>query len=392
MPTRVAPLVAALVLLAPAVVGCVPNLRGTVDRERLLAIVERDAVFFEPADIPEPVIAAVSGHRVVVVGEVHDVTHHDAFVGELAAALQPHGFSTVLLEFPQAESWLLDGYAIGAIDVLLPGAERTYGPLLERIRAANAALPVAERIRVRAIDVNPSLDAFLPPFRGLLHQLGQPEPLARLVAALERGDDPAAAVARAQAELAADEAALRATWGEARYDTVLDALDGEARSARVRATRSGAARDEAREAAMHAMVDRQLAATAGGAVLNVGLYHAQKTRQDGSIDVWLAERLHRASHRARGSVFSLAVLPAKGEAIIRGQLRAFDVGEESPANELLRTVQPVADGATAFLPLADPVFTEERVVVNYLPRLHIGPPKAAFDAFVVLPEVGYAGH
>ncbi|MFU8889184.1 MAG: hypothetical protein ACNA8N_11350 [Trueperaceae bacterium] len=391
MPTRVTTTLAALVVLASSVVGCAPSLRGTVDHERLLAIVERDAVLFEPGAIPEPVVAAVSGHRVVVVGEVHDITHHDAVVGELAVALRPHGFRTLLLEFPQAESWLLDGYALGAIDALLPGAERTYGPMLERVRAANAALAPGERIRVRAIDVNPRLDDFLPPFRGLLQQLGHPEPLARLVRALEGGDDPVAVIARARAEVEADEAAFRAAWGDGRYDVVLDALDGEARSAEVRAMRAGAARDEAREAAMHAMVDRQLAAAPGGAIVNVGLYHAQKARQDGSIDVWLAERLHTASDHARGSVFSLAVMPARGEAVIGGRLRAFDVGEDSPANELLRVVQRVADGAIAFLPLHDPVFSEERVVVNYLPRLHVGPPKAAFDGFVVLPEVGYAG-
>jgi len=391
MPTRVTATLAALVVLASSVVGCAPSLRGTVDHERLLAIVERDAVLFEPTAIPETMLDALAVHRVVVIGEVHDITHHDAFVGELAAALRPRGFRTVLLEFPQAESWLLDGYARGAIDALLPGAERTYGPLLERVRAANVALPPGERIRVRAIDVNTRLEDFLPPFRGLLHQLGQPEPLVRLVAALEGGDDPAGAIATARAELAANEAEFRSAWGDALYDVVADALDGEARSAEVRATRAGTARDEAREAAMHAMVDRQLAAAPGGALLNVGIYHAQKTRQDGSIDVWLAERLHAASPHAGGDTFSLAVMPARGESVIRGRLRAFDVAEESPANELLRTVQQVADGATAFLPLGDPVFAEERVVVNYLPRLHVGPPKAAFDAFVVLPEVGYAG-
>jgi hypothetical protein len=388
MPTRVTTTLAALVVLASSVVGCAPSLRGTVDHERLRVIVERDVVLFEPTTIPEPMLDALSGHRIVLVGEVHDITHHDAFVGELAAALRPRGFRTLLLEFPQAESWLLDGYALGAIDALLPGAERTYGPLLDRIRAANAALPAGERIRVRAIDVNPRLDDFLPPFRGLLHQVGHPEPLVRLVTALEDGDDPNGAMATARAEVARDEAAFRAAWGDALYGIVVDALDGEAHSANVRSMRAGTARDEAREAAMNAMVDRQLAAARGGVLVNVGLYHAQKARQDGSIDVWLAERLAAASPHA---VFSLAVMPASGEAVIRGRLRTFDVGDESPANELLRIVQQLANGATAFLPLRDPVFAEERVVVNYLPRLHVGPPKAAFDGFVVLPEVAYAG-
>lgn len=376
-----------LVALAFLVVSCVPHLRGTVERDRLHAIVDRDAILFEPAAIPEAMIDRLAGHRVVIVGEYHGITHHGAFVGELAAALRPHGFGLVLLEFPQVESWLLDAYVRGAFDTLLPGAQRTYGDLLERIRAANAQLPSAERIRVAAIDVNPSVEAFLPAFRGLLHQIGLPEPLTRLVATLEAGGDAAAAVAAAQAEVAANADAYRSAWGEPFYQAVTDALDGEARSAAVRRER-GAARDRAREAAMHAMVDRQLASTSGAAVVNVGWYHAQKRRADGTVDVWLAERLlTESAHDA----FALAVAPAKGEMVIRGRQRSFDVAEESPANELLRVMQEAAGGAVAFLALDDPLFAEERVVVNYHPQVRGEPPAEVFDGFVLLPEVGHVG-
>jgi hypothetical protein len=167
MPTRVTTTLAALVVLASSVVGCAPSLRGTVERDRLHAIVDRDAILFDPAAIPEAMIDRLAGHRVVIVGEYHDITHHDAFVGELAAALRPHGFGLVLLEFPQAESWLLDAYVRGAFDTLLPGAQRTYGDLLERIRAANAQLPPAERIRVRG-------DRRQPQRRGLPARLPRP--------------------------------------------------------------------------------------------------------------------------------------------------------------------------------------------------------------------------
>lgn len=380
-----------LVASASLVVACAPSLRGAVDRDRLHAIVERDAILFEPDAIPEAMVSRVAGKRVVIVGEVHDITHHGGFVGELAAALHPHGFTMVLLEHPQAESWLLDAYARGMTDRLLPGAERTYGTLLERIRAANAELPPEERIRVAAIDVNSNLDAFLPAFRGLLHQIGLPEPLMQLVATLEEGGDAVAALAAAQEHLAANADAYHAAWGHALFDAVADALDGEARSVEVRATRAGTQRDRAREAAMHALVDRQLARTAGGAVINVGMYHAQKQRQDGTIDVWLAERLATASPHARGATYALAVVPASGEMRIRGRVRAFDVGDTSPPNELLRVMQDVAKDAYAFLSLDDPLFAEERVVFTFYPDLHVGPPKAVFDGYVLLPEVGYLG-
>jgi len=388
MPTRT---LLMLVALASLVAACGPSLRGTVERDRLHAIVQRDAILFEPSAIPDAMVARLVDERVVVVGEVHDITHHAALVGELAAALRPHGFGLVLLEFPQAESWLLDAYARGVFDTLLPGAERTYGQLLERIRAANAGLPPGEHIRVAAIDVNPRLDDFLSPFRGLLHQIGQPEVLTRLVATLEGGGDVLGALETAQAELAANEDTYRAAWGAPLYDVVLDALDGEARSAAVRQTRSGPQRDQAREAAMHALVDRQLARTPGGAIVNVGMYHAQKQRQDGTIDVWLAERLATNSPHARGAIFALVVVPASGEMRIRGRVRPFDVGDTSPPNELLRVMQDVAKDAYAFLSLDDPLFAEERVVFTFHPDLQVGPPKVVFDGFVLLPEVGYLG-
>lgn len=380
-----------LVASASLVVACAPSLRGAVDRERLYAVVERDAIPFPSVELPEAMIGRMAGARVVIVGEYHDVTHHGAFVGELVAALRPHGFDTVLLEFPQAESWLLDAYARGMTDTLLPGAERTYGTLLARIRTTNAELPLDERVRVAAIDVNPRLDDFLPAFRGLLHQAGQPEPLQRLVATLEAGGDARAALSEAQAHVAAHESAYRADWGSMAYDAVTDALDGEARSLEVRGARAGAARDRAREAAMHAVVDRQLARTAGGAVVNVGLYHAQKQRLDWTVDVWLAERLTTTSPHAGGATYALAVAPARGEMRIRGRVRAFDVAESSPANELLRVMDEVAAGAYAFLPLDDPMFAEEPVALTLHPDVKVAPPGMVFDGYVLLPEVGYAG-
>jgi hypothetical protein len=54
-------------------------------------------------------------------------------------------------------------------------------------------------------------------------------------------------------------------------------------------------------------------------------------------------------------------------------------------------MQGVAGGVPAFLPLDDEAFAAERIVVNYLPELIVGPPRDAFDAFVLLPEVRYVG-
>jgi hypothetical protein len=381
-------LIALLSILS--LIGCFPGQRGTVEHDDLRAVVERDLIRFGD-ELPEAMIDRLADHRVLVVGEFHDISEHDALVGDLVVALHPRGLTTVLLEFPQAYSWLLDAYTRGLADTPGEGAERTYGSLLDRIRAANAALPPEQQIAVRAIDVNPTQDNFLPPFRGLVHALGQPEVLVDLVAALEGGADPDTALAAAQAELHEDEAVYRGCWGDLGYTVLLDALDGEVRSVAVRRVRAGAQRDEAREVAMHALVDRQLAIAPGKALVNVGYFHAQRQRQTGTVDRWLAQRLVEESSGERGEPYVLVVVPASGEKRIRGRVRRFDVGDESPQNELFRVMQGVAGGVPAFLPLDDEVFRSERIVVNYLPELTVGPPRDAFDAFVLLPEVRYVG-
>jgi hypothetical protein len=377
-------------LVVAAACGCGPSLRGTLQRDDLLTIVERDLIRFT-TDLPEALIDRLADHRVLVVGEYHDISGHDAFVGDLVVALQPRGLTTVLLEFPQAHGWLLDAYVRGVADTPGEGALRTYGPLLDRIRAANAAWPPEQRIAVRAIDVNPSREDFLAPFRGLTRVLGRPGPLVDLVGALEAGGGADEALAAAQADLRERATDHREAWGDLGYTIVSDALDGEVRSAAVRAVRAGADRDAAREVAMQALVDRQLAIAPGNALVNVGYFHAQKRRQVGTVDAWLAEHLVDASPHARGDAYVLVVAPASGEKSIRGRVRRFDVGQESPQNELFRVMQGVAGGATAFLPLDDEAFATERLVVNYLPELIVGPPRAVFDAFVLLPEVRYVG-
>lgn len=378
------------VVLGSLVAGCGPSLRGTVGAERLRAVLERDLLLLdEQAQTPE-LIERLAEFEVLVIGEYHGIEEHDAFVGELASALHGRGFRWLLLEFPQAYTWLLDGYARGFLDSPGEGAARTYGTLLERVRSLNATLPAEAHLRVRAIDVNAGEDDFLPPFRGLLHQLGRPPLLAAALEALENAPDRGAELATLAGALSESEEELRERWGAGAFEAVLDMVDAERRSLLVRRAPAGRERDEAREAAMKALVDRHLAREAGSTLVNVGYYHAQKTRRDGTVGEWLGEHLVRTSPHAQGRTFVLVVVPARGSMIIGGRERSFDVLTDSPPNELFRLMREAAGDTAAFLVLDDALFREERVVVNYLPRIDTEPPAAVFDGFVLLHEVGPA--
>jgi hypothetical protein len=95
---------ASLASLAMALVlgACGPNLAGTVPRDELHAVVERDAVVFETGDLPDRLVTVLAAHDVILVGEFHGITEHEALVGDMVDALATNGLQAVLLEFPQA--------------------------------------------------------------------------------------------------------------------------------------------------------------------------------------------------------------------------------------------------------------------------------------------------
>ena len=384
-------IVLAIVLAGLMLASCAPDLRGTASYERLKTAVEHDQTVFEADEIPDSMLELLARHRVVLVGEYHDISGHNELVGELTTSLQPQGFNTVLLEFPQSYSWLLDGYSRGILDTPGEGAMRTYGPLLDRVREANAALPAQEQISVWAIDVNPRAEDFLPPFRGFMHQLGQPEPFVDFLNEVDAGVDYEEALTSLRAELTGEADLYREAWGHGAYDLLAEMLYAEHRSIEVRAERNAAERDRLREEAMKSLAERQLASAPGGVLINVGYYHAQKRHEFGTVDEWLGQYLIQESPQARERTFALVVAPASGEKEIRGRVEHFDVARDSPDNELFRIMSELAGGKTAFLPLDDKLFATEKVVVNYLPELATTPPKEVFDGFVLLPEVHYTG-
>ena len=374
----------ALVVVAAA---CGPDLRDTVDREALQAVVAAAMVPFEGDAAPDSVVAALAGHRVVLIGEYHGITRHDELVGELVVGLRPEGLSSVLLEFPQAHSWLLDGYARGGLDVLLEGAERTYGPLLRRVREMNASLAPDERVAVHAIDVNAHPQDFLGPFRGLIRQIGEPSVLLAFLDDIDAGGDHEEALVALLQEVRRERDAYGDAWGPRAYREIEAMLAAELRSAEVRREPSGAARDRAREVVMQELVDARLATARGQALVNVGYFHAQKTSRVGTVDTWLGEYLVARSPHAREATIVVVVVPASGEKEIRGRVRSFDLQSESPTNELFGVVRSLADDRIAFLPLDAPLFRERRVAVNFLPEIAAVRPKELFDAFLIVPDV-----
>ena len=370
MLTRPAPAVplAALLALLPAACSSTPTGPPVAV---VSAVVERDGVPFAADAIPAEVVNRLAPHRVVVVGETHHLTEHRDFLAALVRELHARGFRQLLMEVPQMADWILVDYVLdgGA----RPGWELPVelgGALVAEVRAFNRTLPPGEEFLVRAVDANLDDYGGAQAFRDLLgwyaDLLPEPGPIETFRASpYATAAQQAAAIERLADDLATSRADLLASWGEARYATVVELVDVERASVPIRANRVSRYDEtvRAREDLIKALSEERIAASAGGTLVNVGSTHAQKERMRGTDIEWLGDYLVHRSPVVDGSAFVLVVGAAR---IVSpdGGTTLFRLAA-SPANELFRLMADTWPGQTVFLPLDDPLFADDEVLVNF---------------------------
>ena len=145
-------------------------------------------------------------------------------------------------------------------------------------------------------------------------------------------------------------------------------------------------RDESvrrREEAIKWLVDRRLAESPDGMIINVGSTHAQKARLWGTDIKWLGEYLVYENEVSSGSTIVLDVNAARIVSA-SGTGTEFDLGG-SPKNELFRIMHESWPGQIVFLAADDPVFAREKVPINNGEGIYSGRLQRHFDAFVLLP-------
>lgn len=364
-----------------------------VAEEELSAVIERDGVAFLGPAIPEQVLDRLATHRVVMLGETHHLREHYEFVATLLGALHARGYRQLLVEWPQMADWILEDYVAGGL--LEPGwipPVSLGGPMLAAIRDFNDTLPGAERLRVRAIDVNLDDYGGADSFRNLLGALVGHLPSGGPVTSFLQADygTPVAqsqALASLQASLEADQSTLIASWGTDRYETVVEMVVTELASVPIRAIRGTqydrSARD--REGVMKQLADARIGGYPHGTVINVGGNHAQKRPLKGTEQEWLGDYLAHRSQAAGGSIFVVVVVAARIELQPGSAGTPFDVRATSPGNELFRLMADQWPGSSVFLPFDDPVFTTGGVVLNFEEMLYVCAPKAQYDAALEYP-------
>jgi hypothetical protein len=368
------------------VAGC--SSTTAVTRAELATVVERDGIPFAGQAPPDQVLDRLALHRVVIVGETHQLREHQEFVAALLEALYARGFRQLLVEWPQMADWLLEDYVSGG------QLEPTWEPsvsmgrvMFAAIRDLNDTLPTAERMHVRAIDVNLDEYGGASAFRSVLAALATHLQSAGPVTSFLQGDysTPAAqtdAVDALQASLEADRSTLLASWGSAWYHTVVEMVQVERASIGIRAIRETDYDRSARvrEDAIKQRADARIAGYAHRTLVNVGGNHAQKARLKGTDQEWLGDYLVHRSTAIDGTVIVVGVAAAKIELEPGSSGSPYDVLHTSPENELFRLMVETWPGQTVFLPLDDPVFTNGGVVVNFEETIYVCALKEQYDA------------
>ena len=364
-----------------------------VTTDELTAVVQRDGVAFVGESIPAGVVDRLASHRLVIIGETHLLWEHRAFLARLVEELHARGFRQLLLEYPQMADWLLNDYARnGPLYPDWAPSIALLGGLIEPIRAFNSTIPADEQIEVRGIDVNlrdyGGAGAFMDLMAAVSEHLGDPGPVPGFLA--RAYDSPQAQIVSLetlQTELATRENELTASWGTQWFATVVEMVEVELVSIGVRAVRD----DDydrsvrVREDEMKRIADLRLANYAFRSVINVGGNHAQKEYLKGTKQEWLGDYLVNQSTVVGGSVFVVGVSAARIMASSGGSNPVYDIMNESPANELWRTMTEVWPGETVFLPLDDPMFLDGGIPVNFEDKIFVCALKKQYDAVVQYP-------
>lgn len=393
-PPTASPLLAALAAAA-GLCACAPRPETVVlppgaPRSALLPVVARDAVTVPAGTVPDALAADLARARLVVLGEIHYVEEHQAFLVALLARLQAAGFRLVVEEAMHATAWTGEEYVLGRSAVLPPQLGRFDRALLDGLRALNQGLPEAERVHFAGFDMNHWAEAFPAGATAFQARFGPVAALADLLAAAPGSAAYQAALEALPGRLAADRAAIVAAVGPERAAQLSDLVEVERRSLPLRQALDAAAR----EVLIRERVARELAgAGTAGVVLNCGMTHAQRVTLMGPVrevvGTWLAAH-PEAYGGDPGAMRVVAFAGARGSRLAAFDDPApwsFDLVAEDPDDSLTRILAEHAGDRLAWLPLADPVFSSGPVRADYGRDLTALPLGRQFDGLVLYPRV-----
>ncbi len=364
-----------------------------VDREDLEEIIKRDIIVFS-GEFPDEITGYLGEHDALIIGEYHDISGHQDLLVSMLPGLYEEGYRCFLLEWHQADSWILNNYVQSSKPFKLAEVmERVYGDFLEGVRKFNSDLPDGEGFIVKSMDINWSSETFVSSLEAFANKKENTEPLDNFVDSVRSGGRYKSHFKSLENYLEDNSSQYIEQWEESYWDILEDMIYAESRSLKVRSIPSFLIhRERQREEVMKDLTDRYLEG-AGKVVINTGYYHAQKEHHYGTPKEWLAEYLVEPNHHiTKGNVYSLCVIPVQGRMRMGGEIRPFSLEERSSPRELFFMMAELAGDELAFLSLNNEVFIKNKIEVNYHYSQLNYPVKNHYDGFILLPNVNFIGY
>ncbi len=394
-------------LMIVGLIGCGTH---TAKPEEVIAAIQSDGISFIPVPdkspnsateskdtIPASIIDLLAAHKVILIGESHQLREHFELMAQLIRQLHARGLRQVLIEWPHASNLVLQDYVASSARLDDWKPKRFLGGLMiETIKTLNSTAAVNEQIRIGAIDVNLDEYGGAKDFTAALGYLADElDNSSILKNFIKQYPNDAIGRTKAVKKLLADLADKRTifitAWGQERYHTVIEMLEVEAVSINVRTYRNDRYDNsvKVREDEMKRLAELRIAEVNGLTLINVGGNHAQRRFLKGTRQEWLGDYLAHKSPAAAGQVYSVVVVPARGEPGTGGSIADYDILDASPPGEIFRLMNETWPESNVFLPTTAPVFKEKNVIVNFENRLFRCKIGKIYDALLLLPVVHY---
>lgn len=346
--------------------------------------VERDLVTFDAPEVPESFKKVFSDHELVIFGETHYVQEHQEFLVSLLHELSGAGYNVIFEEQMHCFSWLVEDYLNGDITQLPETILFFDETLIEGIKAYNASVDNSRRFSLVYMDLNQWATSFSTSVNEMEKIIGQPYILSSLLNYTPDSDPYLEHLQNAQDALVADSTVYIASLGRKWYDRILDMIPVEIESSNYRTGRN----DELRESAMTGNIMRYFVRHHGSkAVINTGMFHAQKESHMWLYHETMAHRLSRNFE----SLATVTFIGMKGETknhFYDTDAYSFNLPESAKEDNLIKLLARLAGDSMSYLTLEDPVFMEQEVVISYdrntTIEARIG---RQFDALVTYPRV-----
>ena len=367
--------------------------------EPLKSVIRQDLIEFDERIFPPQVLDSIGMYRAVAFGEMHTILEEREIVSTLAIQLTSiHDSITICAECPQAYSWVYEKISMGAMDTIPVWATyRKLNVILDSL--SDQTGPSSNSIRLTCIDANLSSTSFLSSLDGYAKYIFENQLLIDFIASFppSNSENYIQDLHDFKTLLEETPEQLDLTNDSETIETLDRMVRNEILSVPIRENWESDYDNSfmSREELIKGNADYYLRLNSQPLLFYFGAYHVQKGKFLGSQIEWLGDYLHHENDISRGNTISIVGIPLAGEIINSSNSSTFhfNLANDSREDDLFRIASGLQSSAFAWLPLSDPLFSEEDIRVQYIyegAELN-SPPHQQYDAYIIFKMGTFTG-